>query len=53
MKVITAAKERLLNLANPQIPCPEVHPLPSLVPKPTKNPATIYPRLETIGMRSF
>ena len=29
MKVITAAKDLLLLRARPQIPCPEVQPLPS------------------------
>ena len=33
-----------------QMPCPVVHPLPSLVPKPTKNPPTMNPSGETIGM---
>ena len=32
------------------MPCPVVHPLPSLVPKPTKNPPTMNPSGETIGI---
>ena len=37
----TATKERILNLGIPQTPWPEVHPLPNLVPNPTKSPAMI------------
>jgi hypothetical protein len=38
IKTITAYRDVLESDANPLIPCPEVHPLESLVPKPTSNP---------------
>jgi hypothetical protein len=31
MKLMTLARERLLNLAKPQIPCPVVQPFPSYI----------------------
>jgi len=33
----------MLSLAIPHKPCPLVQPFDSLVPNPTKNPATPYP----------
>lgn len=39
MKVAT--KDRFENLLIPQIPCPDVQPLPIFVPAPTNNPAKI------------
>ena len=41
MNVSVLAKDRAENLALPQIPWPDVQPLPSAVPNPTSNPATI------------
>mmetsp|Transcript_15981 Transcript_15981/g.32758 ORF Transcript_15981/g.32758 Transcript_15981/m.32758 type:complete len:213 (-) Transcript_15981:245-883(-) len=41
IKARTAQSDRLLRRARPQIPCPEVHPLPSVVPNPTRKPETI------------
>lgn len=35
----TATNDRSENRGNPQTPCPDVQPLDSLVPKPTKTPA--------------
>src|SRR5688572_7791194 len=39
MNVTTAASERFEKRPSPQTPCPLVQPLPSRVPKPTRNPA--------------
>ena len=39
----TATNDLRLNLAIPQSPCPLVHPLPSLVPNPTRKPARAKP----------
>lgn len=39
MKVRVETIERIDSLEMPQTPWPDVHPLPSKVPKPTKNPA--------------
>ena len=36
------------SLLIPQTPCPEVHPLPSFVPKPTKNPPTIIKGIDLV-----
>lgn len=47
MKVQTAAKLRRLSLDSPQIPCPQVQPLPSLVPNPIKKPVTIWPTADS------
>lgn len=47
--VSVATMLRLDNRGRPQSPCPLVHPLPSLVPKPTRNPATTYPREDKAG----
>lgn len=41
IKVKVAKIDRADNLGIPQTPWPEVHPLPSLVPKPTIKPAEI------------
>jgi hypothetical protein len=38
MKEATATKERRDSRGSPQTPCPEVHPAPIAVPKPTKSP---------------
>ncbi len=38
MKVSTATAEVDDSDAKPLIPCPDVHPFESLVPKPTRNP---------------
>jgi hypothetical protein len=40
MKIAVAAIERGDNRAIPQTPCPDVQPLLSRVPKPTKSPPT-------------
>lgn len=40
---------RLDSRGSPQSPCPLVHPFPSLVPNPTRNPATTYPSVDTAG----
>ena len=40
----TATNDLLLSLDNPHNPCPLVHPLPNLVPKPTNRPARAYPK---------
>ena len=37
-KVATAYSEVVDNEANPLMPCPEVHPFESRVPKPTRKP---------------
>lgn len=50
--VITATNDRILNLANPQSPCPLVHPLESLVPNPTKMPARANPNWEVAMVMS-
>lgn len=42
-KVQTATKDRRLSLGIPHNPCPLVHPLLSLVPKPTSKPARPNP----------
>lgn len=39
----TATQLRGDHLGKPQTPCPEVHPLPNLVPNPTKKPAIPNP----------
>lgn len=39
----TATIDLMLNLANPQSPCPLVHPFDSFVPIPTKIPARANP----------
>ncbi len=39
----TATKDLILKRGRPQSPCPLVHPLPNLVPKPTKKPASTKP----------
>ena len=41
MNTAVATSERRESRANPQTPCPLVHPLPSRVPKPTRSPAVI------------
>lgn len=46
IKVITATKERILNLASPHNPCPLVHPFDSLVPNPTSSPARANPNCD-------
>jgi hypothetical protein len=46
----TPTRDRILNLARPQIPCPVVQPLPSLVPNPVRNPARAYPKGERMGV---
>ena len=38
MNVITATSEVVDNDAKPLMPCPDVHPFESLVPKPTRKP---------------
>ena len=43
MKQATASMDRMEKRGIPQTPWPLVHPFPSLVPKPTKNPAKIDP----------
>ena len=56
IKQKTATKDRIENLGSPQtpisinkseLPCPLVQPFPSLVPKPTQNPANIKPSPES------
>lgn len=42
----TATKDLILNLESPHNPWPLVHPLPSLVPNPTKRPARANPKKE-------
>ena len=39
MKISVAVMDLGDSLAIPQTPCPLVHPLPRLVPKPTRSPA--------------
>jgi hypothetical protein len=46
IKVMTATKLRMLLRAKPQMPWPDVQPLPNLVPMPTKSPATLNPNLD-------
>jgi hypothetical protein len=41
--IITAKNDLILNLGNPQSPCPLVHPFDNLVPNPTSKPARKYP----------
>jgi len=43
MKLATATIDLTENLGNPHTPWPLVHPFPSLVPKPTRNPAIADP----------
>ena len=38
IKVPTAAQLRRLHRGSPQMPCPDVQPLPTWVPRPTKKP---------------
>ena len=45
----TATNDLLLIRANPQIPCPVVHPFPNFVPNPTKKPPTMKAKGEAIG----
>ena len=45
-KMQVAKRDLFENLESPQTPCPEVHPFPMVVPKPTKIPETIKPTLE-------
>lgn len=40
----TATNDLMLSLGRPHSPWPLVHPLPSLVPKPTKSPASANPK---------
>ena len=51
IKVNTAARERGDRRPKPQIPCPEVHPLPSRVPNPTNNPAMLYAAADGMATR--
>ncbi len=46
IKVITATRERILNLASPHKPWPLVHPFDSLVPNPTRSPASVNPNCD-------
>lgn len=41
MNVNTATSDLGDNLGKPHIPCPDVHPLPILVPNPVKSPAVM------------
>ena len=41
MKTAVATRERVESRAMPQMPCPDVHPFASRVPKPTRSPAAI------------
>ena len=43
---MVATIDRLENLLIPQTPWPEVHPLPILVPNPTRKPATTNKGIE-------
>ena len=45
INVIVAKTDLFDNLEIPQTPCPEVQPPPSLVPKPTKRPASIVSKI--------
>ena len=42
---MTAVQDLPENQGRPQIPWPDVHPEPSAVPNPTRNPAAMYPML--------
>lgn len=45
IKQKTAIDERIDSLGKPHTPCPLVHPLPNLVPNPTKRPEMIEPTI--------
>jgi hypothetical protein len=51
MNTPTETKDLLLRRDIPQMPWPDVHPLRSLVPNPTRRPPMPYPSLETTGGR--
>ena len=48
MKTPVATIERSESRDRPQMPCPEVQPLPSLVPKPTSSPPVTSKRAELV-----
>ena len=47
-KIVVAIIEFTDSLPIPHIPWPEVHPPPSLVPKPTKKPPEMISRYELV-----
>ena len=49
-KISTAVKDLMLKRGSPHNPCPLVQPLDSLVPKPTRNPASPYPIYEVVAV---
>ena len=50
---MTAMIDLMLNLGIPQSPCPEVHPLLNLVPKPTSKPPSANPTYDVKSVISF
>ena len=48
--VATDTKDRRLNRAIPQTPCPVVQPDPSVVPKATRNPPSTYAAIDGMGI---